>query len=91
MSAHVFKTTATDSEDRGSRNEKRIFVLIHGGWCGGWLWRDVAPALQKRGHVVTTPTLTGLSERRDAENDTASLSTHIEDIVALIEERASRM
>jgi hypothetical protein len=45
----------------------------------------MAPALRERGHVVTTPTLTGLGERRHSENRTATLSTHIEDIVAHIE------
>jgi hypothetical protein len=71
--------------DRQSRNERHTFVLVHGGWCGGWIWRYVAPALRERGHVVTTPTLTGLGERRHSENRTATLSTHIEDIVAHIE------
>src|SRR4029077_6136290 len=61
------------------------FALVHGGWCGGWIWRYVAPALRQRGHVVTTPTLTGLGARRHVENRTATLSTHIEDIVAHIE------
>jgi pimeloyl-ACP methyl ester carboxylesterase len=61
------------------------YIFVHGGWCGGWLWRYVAPALRERGHVVTTPTLTGLGERRHSENRTATLSTHIEDIVAHIE------
>jgi pimeloyl-ACP methyl ester carboxylesterase len=71
--------------DRQSRNEGHTFVLVHGGWCGGWLWRYVAPALRERGHVVTTPTLTGLGDRRHLGNETATLSTHIEDIVAHIE------
>jgi pimeloyl-ACP methyl ester carboxylesterase len=71
--------------DPQSRNKAHTFVLVHGGWCGGWLWRFVAPALQERGHVVTTPTLTGLGERRHLGNGTVSLSTHIEDIVAHIE------
>jgi len=71
--------------DQQSRNERHTFVLVHGGWCGGWIWRYVAPALRERGHVVTTPTLTGLGERRHSENRTATLSTHIEDIVAHIE------
>ena len=71
--------------DRQSRNERHTFVLVHGGWCGGWIWRYVAPALRERGHVVTTPTLTGLGERRRLENRTATLSTHIEDVVAHIE------
>ena len=71
--------------DQQSRDERRAFVLVHGGWCGGWLWRYVAPALRELGHVVTTPTLTGLGERRHSGNSTATLSTHTEDIVAHIE------
>ncbi|MBV8586556.1 MAG: alpha/beta fold hydrolase, partial [Verrucomicrobia bacterium] len=67
------------------RHDRHTFVLVHGGWCGGWLWRDIAPALRERGHVVTTPTLTGLGERRHLENRTARLSTHIEDVIAHIE------
>jgi hypothetical protein len=34
--------------DRQSRNERHTFVLVHGGWCGGWIWRYVAPALRER-------------------------------------------
>jgi pimeloyl-ACP methyl ester carboxylesterase len=71
--------------DQQSRNERHTFVLVHGGWCGGWIWRYVAPALREQGHVVTTPTLTDLGERRHLENRTATLSTHIEDVVAHIE------
>ena len=40
-----------------------IFVLIPGGWSGGWQWRDVANRLRRAGHEVFTPTLTGLGER----------------------------
>jgi pimeloyl-ACP methyl ester carboxylesterase len=71
--------------DRQSQNERHTFVLVHGSWVGGWLWRWVAPALRELGHAVTTPTLTGVGERRHLENKTATLSTHIEDIVAHIE------
>lgn len=28
------------------------FVLVHGAWCGGWVWRDVAAHLDKKGHRV---------------------------------------
>jgi pimeloyl-ACP methyl ester carboxylesterase len=71
-------------DDPRSRNGKHTFVLVHGAWCGGWLWRDVAPRLQEQGHAVTTPTLTGLGERHHLENATATLATHIEDVVAHI-------
>ena len=39
----------------------QTFVLVHGGWC----WRRVAEVLRAAGHVVFTPTLTGLGERAD--------------------------
>ena len=28
-------------------------VLIHGGWHGAWMWRDVAAALDSQGHAAT--------------------------------------
>jgi len=38
-------------------------VLVHGGWDGAWFWRPVAKLLQRAGHDVFTPTLTGMGER----------------------------
>jgi hypothetical protein len=31
------------------------FVLVHGGWHGGWCFRRVAKELTDRGHDVATP------------------------------------
>ena len=42
----------------------KTFVLLHGAWHGGWCWERVADILRGRGHAVTTPTQTGLGERR---------------------------
>jgi len=39
------------------------FVLLHGAWHGGWCWRRVSDRLEKLGHKVVAPTLTGLGER----------------------------
>ena len=39
------------------------FVLVHGAWHGGWCWRRVSDLLERQGHKVFTPTLTGLGER----------------------------
>jgi Alpha/beta hydrolase family len=33
------------------------FVLVHGGWHGGWCFRSLAKELADRGHVVATPDL----------------------------------
>jgi pimeloyl-ACP methyl ester carboxylesterase len=64
---------------------KKTFVLVHGAWHGGWVWRDVLNRLRSRGHTATAPTLTGLGERRHTGNDSADLETHVEDVVAHIE------
>lgn len=35
------------------------FVLVHGGWHGGWCWQRVAPLLEREGHTVLAPDLPG--------------------------------
>jgi pimeloyl-ACP methyl ester carboxylesterase len=61
------------------------FVLVHGGWGGGWEWRLVADSLQRAGHIAYRPTLTGLGERRHLANPQVDLDTHIEDVVAVLQ------
>jgi hypothetical protein len=39
------------------------FVMVAGGWHGGWALAPVARKLRARGHEVFTPSLTGLGER----------------------------
>jgi pimeloyl-ACP methyl ester carboxylesterase len=65
--------------------EVHTFVLVAGGWCGSWAWRDVISGLRKRGHNVSAPTLAGLGERSHVANGSADLSMHIEDIIAHLE------
>jgi pimeloyl-ACP methyl ester carboxylesterase len=60
------------------------FVLVHGGWRGGWVWDRVAKQLRDNGHTVYAPTLTGLAERSHLLNAGVNLSTHIQDIVNLV-------
>jgi len=62
----------------------KTFVLVHGAWHGGWCWRRVADLLQKRGHKVFTPTLTGDGERSHLMSKDIVLDTHITDIVNVI-------
>ena len=66
--------------------KSRIFVLVHGAWWGGdkW-WQGVADPLRAAGHTVLTPCLTGLGYRAHLCGPGVDLSTHIEDIVSLIE------
>jgi len=52
------------------------FVLIAGGYCGGWSWNRVAPQLRAAGHEVWTPTLTGLGDRVHLATPEVDLATH---------------
>jgi pimeloyl-ACP methyl ester carboxylesterase len=63
----------------------KTFVLVHGAWHGGWCWRHVSDALVKQGHRVFSPTLTGLGERSHLLNKSVNLTTHITDIVNVIQ------
>ncbi|MFF3371955.1 alpha/beta hydrolase [Streptomyces sp. NPDC002680] len=61
------------------------FVLLHGGRHGGWCWKHVAAALRQEGHVVYTPTLTGLGERAHLLSADIGLDTHVQDLVSVFE------
>lgn len=61
------------------------FVLVHGAWHGGWVWQRVVPMLRQAGHEVHAPTLTGVSDRAHLASPAVGLSTHIQDVAALIE------
>ncbi len=63
----------------------QAFVLVHGAWHGGWVWRDVRARLEAMGRRVYTPTLTGLGERRHLLSPSVSLRTHIHDIVGVLD------
>lgn len=61
------------------------FVLIHGGFHGGWCWRLVAARLRALGHTVTHPTHTGMGERRHLLRPDLSLDTFVDDLVSHLE------
>src|SRR2546429_4364803 len=63
------------------------FLLVHGGWVGGWCWQKVIPFLEAAGHEVYAPTLTGLAERASDLSPDVGLDTHIQDVVGLLEEK----
>lgn len=61
------------------------FVIVHGGWSGGWYFTDTARIMRKDGQDVYTPTLTGISERVHLAHPDVDLETHIQDIVNVLE------
>jgi pimeloyl-ACP methyl ester carboxylesterase len=60
------------------------YVLVHGGWQGGWSYQRVARLLRKTGHEVYAPTLTGLGERSHLARTHINLDTHITDVANTI-------
>jgi pimeloyl-ACP methyl ester carboxylesterase len=61
------------------------YVLVGGGWLGGWCWQRVARQLREEGHDAYPVTLTGLGERVHLASLQVDLETHITDVVNLIE------
>ncbi len=62
----------------------RVFVLVHGAWHGGWCWRRVADRLERLGHKVYAPSLTGLGDRAHLINGRINVTTHVTDIVNIL-------
>jgi pimeloyl-ACP methyl ester carboxylesterase len=65
--------------------ETVTFVLVHGAWHGGWCWKKLAHRLRQAGCEVYTPTLTGLGERAHLLAPGIDLTTHTDDIVAVLD------
>ena len=62
----------------------KTFVLVHGTWHGGWCWRRVADALERKGHKVYAESLTGLGDRSHLLTREVNLTTHVNDLVNLV-------
>jgi pimeloyl-ACP methyl ester carboxylesterase len=60
------------------------FVLVHGGYMGGWCWRGVADRLIAEGHTVYTPTLTGQGERAHLLTREIAMETHVADVTNVL-------
>jgi pimeloyl-ACP methyl ester carboxylesterase len=58
-----------------------IIVLIHGSWLGGWCWRPVEAALDRKGLSSSAPTLTGLGDRAHLGGADTGLQAHVADIL----------
>ncbi|WP_459698329.1 alpha/beta fold hydrolase [Acidisoma sp. C75] len=62
-----------------------LFLLVPGAFHGGWAFDLLRPLLERAGHRVLTPTLSGVGERAHlARLGPINLDTHITDVVNLI-------
>jgi len=84
MGAAAGLLSASHSESAAQTETKKTFVLVHGAYGGGYVWKYVAALLRAKGHMVYTPTLTGLGDRSHLMSKDIKLETHITDIVNLI-------
>ncbi|RZI44198.1 alpha/beta hydrolase [Herbaspirillum sp. HC18] len=61
------------------------FVLVHGAWHGAWCWKKILPGLWSAGHRAFSVTLSGVGERAHQLSPDITLSTHADDVAAVIE------
>jgi pimeloyl-ACP methyl ester carboxylesterase len=60
------------------------YVLVHGSYQGGWIWRDVADRLQAAGHRVYHPSLDGCGERKGSVRPGITTESHADEIAQLL-------
>lgn len=60
------------------------FLVAHGAWSAGWVWKKMHPLMQAAGHRLVTPTYTGVGERSHLAHRDIDLDSHIADMLAVI-------
>lgn len=83
--ATTSKDSVAGSDQCAVHPNPATFVLIPGAWHGGWCYAETAEILRDRGHTVFNPSLTGLSDRAHLLGPNVNMTTHILDVVNLVE------
>jgi pimeloyl-ACP methyl ester carboxylesterase len=60
------------------------FVLVHGSYQGGWIWKPVAARLRAAGHEVYAPTLDGCGERASQVRPGITTETQADEVAQLL-------
>lgn len=60
------------------------FLLVHGAYQGGWIWRPIIERLVAAGHTVHAPTLDGCGERAHQLRAGISTETHAEELAQFL-------
>jgi len=60
------------------------YLLIHGAYQGGWIWKPVATRLRAAGHTVHALTLDGCAERRHALRRGITVGTHAQEVAQFL-------
>src|SRR6266849_8950006 len=60
------------------------YVLMHGAYQGGWIWKPVATHLRAAGHTVYTPTLDGCGERHHLVRPGITVATQAQEVAQFL-------
>jgi pimeloyl-ACP methyl ester carboxylesterase len=60
------------------------YVLIHGAYQGGWIWKPVAQRLRAAGHTVYAPSLDGCGEHAAQLRPGIDTESHARDVADLL-------
>jgi pimeloyl-ACP methyl ester carboxylesterase len=66
-------------------------VLVHGAWQSNGTWDLLAPLLEKRGHRVIKPVLSGLGTDRSRLSPDITLQQHVEDVLVELSKSPDRV
>jgi pimeloyl-ACP methyl ester carboxylesterase len=61
------------------------FILIHGAYQGGWIWKPVTARLRAAGHVAFNPSLDGCGERAYQLRPGITTETQAEELAAFLQ------
>jgi pimeloyl-ACP methyl ester carboxylesterase len=67
------------------------FVLVHGAWQSAGTWDLLRPLLEKQGHRVITPVLSGLGTDQNHLSPDITLQQHVEDVSVELSRSADRV
>lgn len=60
------------------------FLVAHGAWSAGFVWKKMHPLMRAAGHELITPSYTGLGERLHLATPEINLETHIQDMLGVL-------
>ncbi len=61
------------------------FIVAHGAWSAGWVWKKMHPLMRAKGHALLTPTYTGLGERSHLASSAIGLESHVQDMLMVMQ------
>ena len=60
------------------------FLLIHGGFMGGWVWKPTVEILSAAGHTVLAPSLDGCGERAHQARADITITSQAQEMADLL-------